>query len=110
MFMTMGWKTLFVTAALCLMVMSVKAEPYLTVAPLQVTCGPYQEILDAITGLHKEVRIGRGVTEGGAMAEFFVSPKGSWTLLITSDPEGDSCVLTGGDAWQSVGPEKKTSF
>ena len=48
----------------------------------------------------KERVAGRGLAENGKqMLEFFVSEKGSWTVLV-SDPSGRSRVVASGESWQ----------
>ena len=41
----------------------------------------------------------------GHVLEIFVSPSGSWTVLITT-PEGLSMLTSSGDAWQEFDLEK----
>ena len=42
-----------------------------------------------------------GLTESGAVLEVLASTVGSWTILITR-PDGVSCVVTSGEAWDTV--------
>lgn len=45
---------------------------------------------------------GRGLAANGKlMLELFVSETGSWTVLV-SEPDGRSCVLGSGEAWQGL--------
>ena len=49
-----------------------------------------------------EMVSGRGLAANGKqMIELFVSEKGSWTVL-TSDPNGRSCVMASGENWQGI--------
>ena len=45
---------------------------------------------------------GQGLAANGKlMLELFVSETGSWTVLV-SEPNGHTCILASGKAWQGV--------
>jgi hypothetical protein len=52
---------------------------------------------------YNEKRIALALTSGGQLLEILVSPKGSWTIIITQ-PNGPSCLVSSGDNWQSILP------
>jgi hypothetical protein len=64
-------------------------------------CGPRDAVVEQLGQTFNEVPAGRGVMLEGAMFELFVSPKGSWTVLITN-PDKTSCLATAGEAWQGA--------
>jgi hypothetical protein len=45
--------------------------------------------------------VGQGLSVRGHLVEVFVSPKGSWTIVL-SEPDGQSCFADAGDAWGTV--------
>jgi hypothetical protein len=71
-------------------------------------CGPRDAVVEQLGQTFDEAPAGRGVMLEGAMLELFVSPKGSWTVLITN-PDKTSCLATAGEAWQGAEGEKGSS-
>ena len=45
----------------------------------------------------------RGLATGGVVFEVIAAPDGEWTLLL-SRPNGVSCVMAAGEAWESRRP------
>ncbi len=65
-------------------------------------CVPREEAALQLEEKFEEKVIGRGLTPNGqAMFEVFVSEAGTWTVLA-SDPNGRSCVIAAGEAWQPM--------
>ena len=68
--------------------------------------GPCASRADIIAGLKNdfgEVEVGRGLSNRGHLVELFVSPEGSWTMLL-SRPDGLSCLGDAGQVWDIVPP------
>ena len=42
-----------------------------------------------------------GVVNAKAVMEIFMSPQGTWTVLVT-DTTGTSCIIATGEEWQEV--------
>ena len=81
---------------------SVSAQPLL--------CADRTALLKELNGKYHEQRTGLGIAAGnqGAM-EFYVSEKGTWTILMTLT-NGNTCIVAAGHSWQRVpvaalGPE-----
>lgn len=66
-------------------------------------CGARQTIVDGLAATYMEKRVGMGLTGAGQLLEIFVSPTGTWTIVVTV-PSGQACIVAGGDAWM---PEPK---
>ena len=63
---------------------------------------PHDTAVQQLTQHHGERVMGRGLTSSGrAMLELFATDSGSWTL-VTTDVNGNSCVVASGDAWAPV--------
>ena len=45
------------------------------------------------------------VTTGGGIVEVFVSPEGSWTLVV-AQPNSMSCLIAAGQDWETL-PQPK---
>lgn len=68
-------------------------------------CGPRTEMLKYLKSEYQEVVFGQGVTAGGAtIIEMTVSPKGTYTVLMTNI-DGASCIMAAGTSW-TMGPLK----
>ena len=64
-------------------------------------CGNHDKIVDALGNKFKETRRVMGVVNSKAVMEIFMSPQGTWTIVIT-DTSGKSCITAFGEEWQDV--------
>jgi hypothetical protein len=53
---------------------------------------------------YQERREAIGLSDAGLLMEVFVSPGGTWTILITS-PAGFTCIIAAGDSFEKAPPE-----
>jgi hypothetical protein len=71
-------------------------------------CGPRQAIVDGLAANFMEKRTAMGLTGAGQLLEIFVSPNGTWTIVVTV-PSGQACIVAIGDTWmpepKPLGPE-----
>lgn len=74
----------------------------------QSVCAARTDMVKLFTEKYKEQRVGFGVTSR-PMIELFVSEKGSFSI-ITSYPNGISCLLTTGSDWQTEVLKKGTGL
>lgn len=70
-------------------------------AEAQSRCGPHGEIIKVLAGKYQEHRRALGLINEKAVMEVYISPKGTWTMLVT-DQTGTTCVLAAGDAWDEA--------
>lgn len=70
-------------------------------APL--VCGGHDSFASYLNDVHQEHLQSIGLTDGGLLLEVFVSPGGTWTILMTT-PEGLACLLASGQSWESLPP------
>lgn len=83
-------------AALLALTLPVLAEP-----GIQNDCGP-AKIVDEALAQYGEREIARGATLHGELVRIYASPEGkTWTLVVTV-PQGVSCVVEVGKAWETV--------
>lgn len=62
-------------------------------------CIPRGEAVDKLRQQYDEQQVGIGLDRQGQMvAEMFVSPKGTWTMLATRT-NGLSCIIASGEDW-----------
>jgi hypothetical protein len=81
----------------------------LTAAPLfdlageaaAMQCANHDSMTKALTGKFKETRRAMGVVNSTAVMEVFMSPQGTWTVVVT-DTRGIACIAASGDEWQDV--------
>ena len=64
-------------------------------------CSSHDRIVDALGNKFKETRRVMGVVNSKAVMEMFMSPQGTWTMVIT-DTSGKSCITAAGEEWQDV--------
>jgi hypothetical protein len=83
-----------VFAAISLISIAGKAEA----AP---QCGNHDKIVEVLGNKFKETRRVMGVVNSTAVMELFMSPQGTWTMVIT-DTSGLSCITASGEEWQDV--------
>jgi hypothetical protein len=82
--------------------LAVQITPGLAQTPeTQAPCGPRDAVVEQLAQTFDEAPAGRGVMLEGAVLELFVSPTGSWTVLITN-PDKSTCLATAGEAWQGT--------
>lgn len=62
------------------------------------TCEPHDAIVAYLTAAG-EYKAAQGVTKDNDLMEVFVSPSGTWSILIT-EPGGDTCFYRVGNEWQ----------
>ena len=65
-----------------------------------LVCGDRTEILTRLADHYKEAPVGIGLASNGGLMELLTNESGrTWTLIITA-PNGASCVVAEGEAWQ----------
>jgi hypothetical protein len=71
------------------------------VASAAAPCGSHDAVAKSLTTKFKEARRVMGVVNAKAVMEIFMSPQGTWTVLVT-DTTGTSCIIATGQDWQEV--------
>ena len=66
-------------------------------------CASHEQVVKYLSRTHSEVAVYMGLTGSGHVLEVFVSPKGTWTILVTR-PNGRACVTAFGEAWEPLAP------
>jgi len=74
-----------------------RAIPY---AVPKMPCAARAEVVKMLRDHFGETPIAHGLAHTGAVAEVFLGPKGTWTIVATS-PNGLSCMVGSGENWQS---------
>lgn len=67
----------------------------------QAVCGSHQSVSEKLKKSYTETPVSMGVTTTGGIIEVFVSPEGSWTLVVTQ-PNGMSCLIAAGQDWETL--------
>ena len=87
----------FGAAALALAITTVAASP----AAAQAICASHDEMTELLDKRYKERTVAIGIANNGRLMEVFSSEDGStWTIIMTT-PQGQSCVVADGKAWDS---------
>ncbi|MEM7021275.1 MAG: hypothetical protein AAF637_01650 [Pseudomonadota bacterium] len=71
--------------------------------PMQLKrCNAHNKLVEILRGSYAEVPSARGLQSNGHLIQVFVSKKsGSWTIVSTR-PDGLSCVVATGRHWQDL--------
>jgi len=64
-------------------------------------CAPRASIVDTLGNRYQENLRAIGLTSRLTVLEIYVSDRGTWTALV-SNPQGMSCVVAAGEAWQEI--------
>ena len=71
------------------------------VASAAMPCGSHDVIAKSLSTKFMEARRIMGVVNAKAVMEIFMSPQGTWTVLVT-DTNGTACIIATGQDWQEV--------
>jgi hypothetical protein len=71
------------------------------VASAAMPCGSHDAVAKSLTTKFQEARRIMGVVNAKAVMEIFMSPQGTWTVLVT-DTTGTACIIATGQDWQEV--------
>lgn len=76
----------------------------LMIAPAYAArCNTRPAIIKFLSDKHSEAPVQMGLTAGGSVLEVLASESGSWTIIITM-PNGVSCYMASGQAWEAIKP------
>jgi hypothetical protein len=82
-------------------ILGVAAIAALTIgtAQAQQVCGPRSILVGKLKTELNERPEAAGLTHSGGVIEILASQEGSWTVIMTA-PNGLSCLLAAGEAWE----------
>lgn len=64
-------------------------------------CGKRDEIVRSLGDQFHEKQQAVGIVDQNAILEIFVSAAGTWTIIATGT-DGNSCLVSSGEGWDSV--------
>jgi hypothetical protein len=70
-------------------------------AQSQSQCGPHDAIIKVLNAKFQENQRAIGLINEKAMMEVYISPQGTWTMVVTNEA-GMSCVLAAGEGWDEM--------
>lgn len=74
----------------------------MTATPVQVVCAEREALLTSLSRQYAEAPRALGLANNGSVMELLSTRDGkTWTLLMTQ-PDGTSCVLAAGEAWEAI--------
>ncbi len=65
-------------------------------------CGPRADVLAQLAKTFDEAPIAVGLADSGALVEVLMSDRGATWTIIVSQPNGTSCLVAAGEAWQEL--------
>ena len=75
-------------------------------ASAQMACAKRAELIKLLDDKYKEAQSGYGTVGEKSVIEVYKSEKGTFTIL-SSYPNGVSCIIAAGQNWEGVEPPKK---
>jgi hypothetical protein len=79
-------------------------------ASAQSVCGTRETLLKQLASEYQEAPAGMGLASNGSVVELLTSKGGtSWTLMVTR-PNGTTCLIGTGEAWQPVVRKASAEF
>jgi hypothetical protein len=80
------------------------ASPMPAAADSSPFCAPRQELLKQLSQRYHEAPVALGLSNDGSLIEVLTSEDGStWTIMV-SQPNGASCLIAAGEAWEMRKP------
>ncbi len=71
-------------------------------SPAPASCATHAEVAKRLDSRYAEAPVGMGLASNGGVIEVFSARDGAtWTLVITM-PNGTSCALVAGQAWETM--------
>ncbi len=70
-------------------------------ASAQSVCGERNKFLNHLSSGYSEAPVAMGLVSNGSILEVLASKDGSWTIIVTR-PDGMSCVVAAGEAWEDM--------
>jgi len=95
--MSRNLSNICVAAALALVVTAVGAPQTLAAQP----CGIHDALAKTLKTKYQETRRILGIINARNVMEIFMSPQGTWTVVVT-DTSGTSCITAAGEGWQEI--------
>ena len=75
-------------------------------AAAQPVCGTRAILLKQLASEYQEAPTGIGLDSNGSVVELLTSKGGTWTLMVTR-PNGRTCLVGTGEAWQPIAPKPR---
>ena len=85
----------------CALMIGTLVTALASTAQAQGRCAPHDAVVKVLAGKYQENRHALGLINEKAVMEVFISPKGTWTMLVT-DQHGVTCIIAAGDAWEQA--------
>lgn len=71
----------------------------------EIVCGSRDAILNSLSREYAEAPQALGLANNGSVIELLTTQDGkTWTILM-SKPDGNSCVIAAGEAWENIPPQ-----
>ena len=67
----------------------------------ETVCGEREKFIDHLSTSYNEAPRAIGLASNGNVLEVLVSAGGTWTIIVTR-PNGMSCVVASGEAWEDL--------
>jgi hypothetical protein len=70
---------------------------------VQIQCAKHNQMVGFLAKKYQENPVAMGTVNDDRFMQLFVSPKGSWTILVTKT-DGQACIVAAGQNWEKLPP------
>jgi len=72
-----------------------------------VPCMPLADLIAKLDDSYSERNMARGIEARGGIVDVYVSPSGTWTLVVIPPTEGPllACPVAAGTGWKMIAPD-----
>ena len=67
----------------------------------EVQCAKHKQLVGLLAKKYSENPVGMGTISEDRFMQIFVSPEGSWTVLVTRT-DGQACIVAAGQNWEKT--------
>jgi hypothetical protein len=73
-----------------------------------IQCAKHDQLVGLLAKKYSENPIATGTVNDDRYMQLFVSPQGTWTILMTKT-DGQACIVAAGENWEKLAPATKAS-
>ena len=68
---------------------------------VQIQCAKHNQLVGMLAKKYSENPVAMGTVNEDRFMQLFVSPQGSWTILVTKT-DGEACIVAAGSNWEKL--------
>ena len=68
---------------------------------VEIQCASHKQMVGLLSKKYSENPVAMGTVNTDRYMQIFVSPKGTWTVLVTKT-DGEACIVAAGNNWEKL--------